>query len=156
MRKLHISILLAILLISFPVNISAEEFNGNKKLHLSGDVKRDKTTGSADYFGRIILSDEYTLKPYLLTGANLNWTSEPKTFTGKRKSALERIEGYGVGVNLGTGFLWNISSGISIFAEPSVRYNLFKKNLNTSQDSNNDPDSQKKEESLKMGIHLGF
>jgi hypothetical protein len=153
MKKLYLIICMLILVCLIHGNIRAEGFEGDKKFYWSGGINRD-TLSSANYNGRFLLRDDNTLKPYLLTGGYLNWLSAPKIV--QSKTTLKDIESYGVGVNVGTGLLWSISDGMSFFAEPSFRYKLYDKKLNSYNGSLSDPSPENSEENLKMGIHLGF
>lgn len=58
-----------------------------------------------------------------------------------------------MGVNFGAGVSWNVSKGVSLYAEPYLKYTIFENDINPSTDSKT---GEKIDKNLKFGIHYGF
>ena len=114
------------------------------------DVQKDYHS-TAELTGRFKLYDYDWLMPYLITGGDLNWDTMPKP--DEKEPNIKNIYRYDIGLNFGAGFSWNISKGVSLFAEPSLKYKIFEGLVNPTVEKKTD---EKMDENLKFGIHYGF
>jgi opacity protein-like surface antigen len=131
----------------FSVDVTEEK---DVKL-FSADVTNDYHS-TAEVTGRFKLKYNEFLQPYLLTGGNFNWDTLQKP--GAQKTTIKDIYRYDVGLNLGAGLSWNVSKGVSLYAEPYLKYNVYEGFLNPSL--NKGPGEKKADQNLRLGLHYGF
>jgi opacity protein-like surface antigen len=117
---------------------------------ISLDVTKDYHS-TAEVTGRFKLKYNESFQPYLLTGGNFNWDTLEKP--GAKKTTIKDIYRYDLGLNLGAGMSWNVSKGVSLYAEPFLKYTVYEGFLNPSF---NKTPGEKVDENLRFGLHYGF
>ncbi len=142
----------ALLIISMflVLNTGAAKAEDKDEKAISLDVTKDYHS-TAEVTGRFKLKYNEYFQPYLLTGGNFNWDTLEKP--GAKKTTFKDIYRYDVGLNLGAGMSWNVSKGVSLYAEPFLKYKVYEGYLNPS--FSRDPD-EKVDENLRFGLHYGF
>jgi hypothetical protein len=146
-RYIHTILIAAMLLV---LNNGAAMAEDKKEKVWTVDYQKDYHS-KADLTGRFVIKDDDLFKPYLITGGNLQWDTLPKE-KGKEPT-IKDIYRYDVGVNFGAGVSWNVSKGVSLYAEPFLKYRIFEDDINPSTDSKT---GEKIDKNLKFGIHYGF
>jgi hypothetical protein len=117
---------------------------------VSLDVTKDYHS-TAEVTGRFKLKYNDFLQPYLLTGGNLNWDAQQKP--GTEKTTFKDIYRYDLGLDLGAGLSWKVSKGVSLYAEPFLKYTVYEGFLNPSFSR---APGEKVDENLRFGLHYGF
>jgi outer membrane protein W len=146
-RYIYTILITVIFLVLNTGAIKAEE---KKQKTWTVDYQKDYHS-KADLTGRFVIKDDDLFKPYLITGGNLQWDTMPKE-KGKEPT-IKDIYRYDVGVNFGAGVSWNVSKGVSLYAEPYLKYTFFENDINLSTGKK---DGEKMDQNLKFGIHYGF
>jgi hypothetical protein len=147
-RYIYASLILAMFLV---LNIGTAKAKDNNEKMISLDVTKDYHS-TAEVTGRFKLKYNEFLQPYLLTGGNFNWDTLPKP--GTKKPGIKDIYRYDLGLNLGAGLSWNVSKGVSLYAEPFLKYTVYEGFLNPSFGKT--PGEKKADENLRFGVHYGF
>ena len=131
------------------LNTGAAKAEGKKEKTWTVDYQKDYHS-KADLTGRFVIKDDALFKPYLITGGNLQWDTLPKE--NGREPTIKDIYRYDVGVNFGAGVSWNVSKGVSLYAEPYLKYTIFENDINPTDKKT----GEKFDQNLKFGIHYGF
>jgi hypothetical protein len=148
MRRYIYTILITVMFIVLNTGAAIAEDKEEKTWTV--DYQKDYHS-KADLTGRFVIKDDNLFKPYLITGGNLQWDTLPKE--NRKEPTIKDIYRYDVGINFGAGVSWNVSKGISLYAEPFLKYRIFEDDINPPTDSKT---GEKIDKNLKFGIHYGF